>query len=74
MKRLIKVLEKVGMADGIVCMSDLEHKLGFKGNSIDNYLAVRTLAELLENKEVELIFKSGRENPRIKYFLKLLGE
>ena len=76
-KKIAKVLKKVSQLEGIVCITDFNHELGYKGKNIDNYLAVSVLAELIEKNIIELKFnepKNDKEKERIKYLKKLLKE
>lgn len=70
--KIIKALEAVANCEGMVCIVDLEHELGTEAKYIDYYLAIMELAELIKEDKAEIIFKVGREDKRMKYFLKLL--
>lgn len=46
--KIAKVLDKVSNLEGIVCIADFNHELGYKGRYIDDYLAVAVLGELIK--------------------------
>ena len=76
-KKIAKVLNKVSQLEGIVCIADLNHELGYKGRYIDDYLAVSVLAELIDKNIIELKFnepKNNKDKERVKYLKKLLRE
>lgn len=70
--KIAQTLENTSNLEGIVCIADLEHELGYKAKYINDYLAASVLAELIKNGKIQLIFKAGREDKRMKYFFKLL--
>ena len=76
-KKIAKVLNKVSQLEGIVCITDFKHELGYRGRCIDDYLAVSVLGELIDKNIIELKFnepKNDRDKERVKYFERLLKE
>ena len=75
--KIVKILDKVSKLEGIVCISDLNHELGYKGRNIDDYLAVSVLAELIKKGIVELKLNApekDKDKKRLEYFKKLIKE
>ena len=75
--KIAKVLDKVSNLEGIVCIADFNHELGYKGRNIDDYLAVSVLGELIDKNIIELKFNepnNEKDKERVKYFKKLLKE
>lgn len=72
--KIEQTLENTSNLEGIVCIADLEHELGIKAKYMNDYLALKVLAELLKKNKAEIIFKVGREDKDMKYLLKLLKE
>lgn len=75
--KIIKVLENVSKLEGVKCISNLKHELGYSANYIDNYLAVGVLGELIEREVIELKFnepKNTASKKKLEYFKKLLEE
>ncbi len=70
--KIVKALNNVGELKGIVCTANFKHELGYKAKYINDYLAASVLAELIKDGKIQLIFKAGREDKRMKYFFKLL--
>ena len=70
--KITKILESVSQLEGIKCVSNFKHELGYKAKYINDYLAASVLAELIKDGKIHLIFKAGREDKRMEYFFKLL--
>lgn len=75
--KIAEVLESVSKLEGISCITDFKHELGYRGHYINNYLAVAVLGELIGKNIIELKFnepKNDRDKERVKYFERLLKE
>lgn len=75
--KIAKVLIKVSQLEGIVCTTDFNHEIGYRGRNIDDYLAVSVLGELIEKNIIEIKFneaKKDKDKERVKYLKKLLKE
>lgn len=75
--KIAEVLESVSQLEGIACIADLKHELGYRGHYINNYLAVAVLGELIDKNIIELKFNEPENNwdkERVKYFERLLEE
>lgn len=71
---IIKILKNVAQLKGIVCVDNLKHEIAYEDKHINDYLAVGVLAELFELGKAEVVFKTDKEDKRMKYLLKLLKE
>ena len=75
--KIVKILDKVSKLEGIVCISDFKHELGYRGRNIDDYLAVSVLAELIKKGIVELKLnepENDKDKARVEYLKRLLKE
>ena len=76
-EKIVRILDKTSKLEGIECIADFKHELGYRGRYIDNYLAVAVLGELIEKGIIELKFnepKNHIDRERVNYFKKLLKE
>ena len=76
-EKIIKILNTTSKLEGIECLTDFNHELGYRGRYIDDYLAVSVLGELIEKGIIELKFnepKNGKDKERVDYFKRLLKE
>ena len=76
-EKIVKVLDTVSKVEGIVCIADDKHELGYRGRYIDDYLAVSVLAELIKKGIVELKLnepENDKDKKRLEYFKKLIKE
>ncbi len=75
--KITKILESVSQLEGIKCVSNFKHELGYSSGYIDNYLAIGVLGELIERGVIELKFNEPRSivsKKKLEYFKKLLEE
>ena len=76
-QKIAKILDSVSKLEGIECISNFKHELGYRGHYINNYLAVAVLGELIDKNIIELKFnepKNDKDKERVKYFERLLKE
>lgn len=74
---IAKVLNNVSLLKGVVCITDFDHELGYRGRYIDDYLAVAVLGELIEKGIIELKFnepQNDKDKKRVEYLERLLKE
>lgn len=75
--KIVKVLDTVSKVEGIVCITDDKHELGYRGRYINNYLAASVLAELIDKNIIELRLnepENDKDKERLEYLKRLLEE
>ena len=71
-KKLIEVFENVGFIRGINSVNHLEDEIGIMAKYVDDYLAVATISQLLEQNKIEITLKADETDNKIEYLLRLL--